>query len=676
MSGKKLITRCLDALNKVKKDAILESDMNKAIDLSINKIESIMSNNKVKIAILGEFSSGKSTFINAFLRNSMLSYADEPTTAINTYITYGDKEKTTIYYNDGSSKIVNLKNLEMYTKEGKVGKSIDKVSIEYNNECLKKGITIIDTPGANIDNKRHNIQRDKAIDECSIGIFLISVKSLTSKSFMDFLKKHEDKLGKFIFVISKCDTLEDDIIDVDTKNENKLDEVINYVKECIKKHSKLENPKVYPISAYYFLNDKSSKILNVKKSFLDLEKEIEEINEKEREVLILLEMLKVLKQICPQIKDILSDKNKLCEYEIKKVNGEIEGFDRFIYNEYTYLKKSLIESSSEEKKRLIGIINSLKKNYLNRTSEEINSLSSMYDIKDKINNISTNGVNGFKNASNNEIMKGINRIGTKEFKKIEYDFKDYFLNLQRTYKILGIERALFIKRVFKNLFVSLLSFLASKVTLEVLFYFINDTYYNFYWTSIPFIVAIIMLIVSIKLNEDKIEYHVPYTRSTNNVSIIGTNVSRDVSSELTATHGLGLGAAVGVFVGGPVGALIGAGIGAVASSFLLSGRVETIKGEVIEAIKVEMDNVEARVNSSIDNVARRKRKAVLDEYKNYVGENISLYRELLDGIYKYNNNKFIGLSTSNNILKNYLKEFESINKDIDNTLSKVVNKCK
>lgn len=674
MKDKSLVRKCMTTLKKIEKEQLLEDNINNSIRLSINNVNSIMSNDNIKIAILGEFSSGKSTFINAFLRNKLLSYADEPTTAINTYIKYGEKEKATIFYSDGSSKEIDSSSLDKYTKEGKVGKNIDTVNIEYNNEYLKKGITIIDTPGANIDNERHNLQRDKAINECSIGIFLISVKSLTSKSFIEFLKLHENSLGKFIFVISKCDMLEDDIIDIDANtktNKNRLEDIIDYVKDSITKHSRLKNPKVYPISAYNFLSNKKSEILDVNESFMNLEKAIDDIHKQDKEVLILLEMLKVFKQICPKIRDILNDKNKLCEHEIRKVNGEIEGFERFVYNDFKKFNESVNKSVFDEKKRLETRLDSIRIDNLNAVTQRINSLSSMRDIKNNINDISIDGINQFIKLSNSAIREGINNIGKKEFEDTELNFKEYFLNLKRTYKKLGIERNLKIKKILKNIVIALISLVTSKAMLEIVFILYKTKHYDLYWNIIPYIIAIIMFIVGMRLSKDKLKYHIPYTNNARNINIRVSSVTKDVSSEITATHGFGAGAVIGGLAGGPVGALVGAGIGAVLSTFLLGSRVEEIKGEVIESLRREMDNIVINMGSNIIDLSKRKREDLLQEYKNYVGENISLYRELLEGIYNYNNNKFIGLSSSNNILKNYLKEFEDINREIDDTLREI-----
>ena len=185
---------------------------------------------------------------------------------------------------------------------------------------------------------------------------------------------------------------------------------------------------------------------------------------------------------------------------------------------------------------------------------------------------------------------------------------------------------------------SIISFITCNIMLEVVYYLINSRYKGVYWKSIPYVVSVIMFIVGMKLSKDKVEYHIPYTGNNSIMEIRSTNLSRDVSSELVEGHGLG------------------AGIVTVVGSILLSGIVETIKNEVIECLKEEIYKVEVSINTQIDDIAKIKRESLIYEYKNYVGENMRLYRELLDGIYNYNNNKFIGLSYLHNTIKNYLNK--------------------
>lgn len=660
-----LVTKSLKELEKIKKDNILDSKTNKDIEQCIDKVSNIIKDDKVKIAILGEFSSGKSTFINALLRSKILSYADEPTTSINTYITYAVKEKTTVNFKNGSKKIINVSQIEQYTKEGVAKNNVDNVIIEMPNNTLKNGITIIDTPGGNVDNKRHNIQRDKAIEECSIGIFIISVGTLTSNSFIQFLKNYKDKLSKFIFVISKCDTLEDDGVDVDIYKGDKIGEVINFTRECIVKFAGLKNPSIYPICAYNFLHNKKSSVIDVNKSFLTLEHDINEIHKKEKQQLILFEIYKVIEKTSKTIKDVLGNKNRLCELEISRVSGEIESFDRFAFENYKTLINSLENRINECEKKIYENIADIKKSKIKEIRERLDRINTMSSLKDSINNISNNGVKSYITSCENSITQTVNTVGYKEFKTIANNFSLYFENISRAYKKLGIEMIIKFKGLIKKLLVASISFIVSNYSLKIWNGVTNFKLVGFYWIMVPWIIALIVFLIALYTEKDEVVYHIPYENQSTNINFAFNSIEKNVSNETTEGAGLGAGAVIGALAGGPIGAFIGATVGTVLSGYLLKDRMDELKKECIDSVKEGMNNIETQLQIGIKNTLNKKRDSIIKEYEKYVGENMGLHKQLLDGIYKYNNKKFIGLRTTNDKLKYYLKVFNKINKEID-----------
>ncbi|WP_455538725.1 dynamin family protein [Terrisporobacter sp.] len=660
-----LVTKSLKELEKIKKDNILDSKTNKDIEKCIDKVNNIIKDDKVKIAILGEFSSGKSTFINALLGSKVLSYADEPTTSINTYITYGIKEKTTVNFTNGSKKIINISQIEQYTKEGVVKNNVENVIIEMPNNTLKKGMTIIDTPGGNIDNKSHNIQRDKAIEECSIGIFIISAGSLTSNSFIQFLKNYKDKLSKFIFVISKCDILEDDGIDVDIYEGDKIKEVINFTKQCIVKFAGLNNPSIYPISAYNFLHSRKSSVIDVNKSFLTLEHDIDKIHKKEKQQLILFEIYKVIEKTSKIINEVLGNKNRLCELEISRVSGEIESFDRFAFENYKTLINYLENSITECEKNIYKNIADIKKSKIKEIEGRLNGINTMSSLKDSINSISKKGMESFITSCENSITQTVNSVGYKEFKIIENNFSLYFENISRAYKKLGIETIIKFKGIIKKLLVASISFIVSYYSLKVLTRVMNFKLFGFYWIMVPWIVALIVFLIALYTEKDEVVYHIPYENQSTNIDFTFSSIEKNVSNETTEGVGLGAGAVIGALAGGPIGALIGATVGTVLSGYLLKDRMNELKKECIDSVKEGMNNIEIQLQVGIKSILNKKRDSIIKEYEKYVGENMGLHKELLDGIYKYNNKRFIGLRTTNDKLKYYVKVFNKINKEIN-----------
>ena len=125
----------------------------------------------INIAVIGEFNSGKSTFINALLRERILKEAGRPTTAAATFITrskphnflqyiFGTKSYVAVGFDDGKSFIFNTSNyspcseyilqsynisanslndiIHVVTAEQQVAKHVVKLHIELKTKGLPK----------------------------------------------------------------------------------------------------------------------------------------------------------------------------------------------------------------------------------------------------------------------------------------------------------------------------------------------------------------------------------------------------------------------------------------------------------------------------------------------------------------------------------------------------------
>lgn len=111
------------------------------------------------VMVMGEFNTGKSTFINAILREDVLITDGLPATAVVSLLRYGEKRRAVLHYTDGRQKEYDFEKLADITAEGNRAKQglrdkLEYVEIFLPNELLK-GIQIIDTPGLNANKEGH-----------------------------------------------------------------------------------------------------------------------------------------------------------------------------------------------------------------------------------------------------------------------------------------------------------------------------------------------------------------------------------------------------------------------------------------------------------------------------------------------------------------------------------------
>lgn len=244
-SAKVMLIKYLGEIKQIIKDK--EKSLLEAVDYELDKLLK----NEFNLAVLGQFKRGKSTFINALLGEKIVPTAVVPLTSIVTIIKYGPKVKVTVYFLDGSQKEITVKELEEYaTERGNPGneKKVKEIIIEHPSEFLKKGISLIDTPGIGSVYQHNTDVTYEFLPKLDAAIFLFTIDSPVAKNEYEFLKDVQDHAVKIFFVLNKIDYAE----------ENDVKEALNFTAEVLKEKLGDEKIKIFPISAKIALEAKET----------------------------------------------------------------------------------------------------------------------------------------------------------------------------------------------------------------------------------------------------------------------------------------------------------------------------------------------------------------------------------------------------------------------------------
>lgn len=250
-------------LSQIKDCAFLTSDG--FYKDAIVSIEEAFAKKPFRIALVGEFSTGKSTFINALLGRDLLSHATEEVTAAITNIHNVECEDKkwhscdVVFSNGKVEHLVDESQLLDYTTtKSKVTNVVNSIkSVDYYTDFMDPSIDVVlvDTPGLNgmADGHRElTLQEVKRADFC---IYLVGIRGLAETDKV-ILKEMSYYQKNFVFVINFIDQLK---ASEGEAVEEKIKEINEILMEDILSDCKI-NYEIFGVSALKGLAGKDKSI--------------------------------------------------------------------------------------------------------------------------------------------------------------------------------------------------------------------------------------------------------------------------------------------------------------------------------------------------------------------------------------------------------------------------------
>ncbi|MDK0879503.1 dynamin family protein [Clostridium perfringens] len=199
------------------------------------------------IAVTGSFSSGKSTFINAFIgKENFLASSNIECTPVLVDLLNENSDKILIKYNDGREEEVDLteENIKFYTRDkDSYDKEILGLQIPCDSEFLSSKVHFIDTPGTSTPKIEQELITNAILKKSDIVLYVFdTVISQADLGRIEFIKQYSNQI---IFIMTKID----EIIDGELVSFSK-DKIRKLSEEATKEISKVyENPSILPVSS-------------------------------------------------------------------------------------------------------------------------------------------------------------------------------------------------------------------------------------------------------------------------------------------------------------------------------------------------------------------------------------------------------------------------------------------
>ncbi|MBR4264511.1 MAG: dynamin family protein [Bacteroidales bacterium] len=159
-------------------------------------------NSLLVLPLVGEFSSGKTSLINALTDSKKLETATKPTTATIYVIHFGcDKCCATVFENGKETQVDDIADLK-----NDLYKDAQVINVFDTSTKVPSSTVIVDTPGLSSPERKHREVLTDFLPQAD-GIFLtVDVNQQITKSLTDFFKETELSKRPVYLIITKCDT--------------------------------------------------------------------------------------------------------------------------------------------------------------------------------------------------------------------------------------------------------------------------------------------------------------------------------------------------------------------------------------------------------------------------------------------------------------------------------------
>lgn len=213
---------------QVLESAELPAELRQDLQQQIQRIEQRLADPSLYLAVIGEFSSGKSTFINALLQDELLATSALVATAAATHICHGEalqaelklagdrsgtvrtkphSQNITLPWLNGIEGLDNHAFIQKVTTDEAIAQNIRQLTIQHPAPFLSSGITLIDTPGTNATQQHHAEITARVVEQqADAAIIIIPATQPLSQSISAFLDSNlRPYLHRCLFVVTRMD---------------------------------------------------------------------------------------------------------------------------------------------------------------------------------------------------------------------------------------------------------------------------------------------------------------------------------------------------------------------------------------------------------------------------------------------------------------------------------------
>lgn len=190
-------------------DAIIDIAQNLGLQDTYRELEFLKSrldspNKDLIMPLVGEFSSGKTSLINALTDNKQLETASKATTATIFEIRFECERCYAEIVNSSGEVLQVEENIANLKNDGL--QDVDLVRVYDTSSRVHAGTVLVDTPGLSSNDARHKLALTSYLPHADAILLLTDVNQQVTRSLIDFIDNTKLVNKPMYLVITKCDT--------------------------------------------------------------------------------------------------------------------------------------------------------------------------------------------------------------------------------------------------------------------------------------------------------------------------------------------------------------------------------------------------------------------------------------------------------------------------------------
>jgi len=196
-----------------------------------------------RLAVVGQFSRGKSTLMNALLGGPYLPMGALPMTSVITRVRYGSYPKATVFRRgQGLGTEVALATVAGYVAQASATRAeqqVASVEVEIPAEILRLGFEFIDTPGVGSAIETSTATTRRFLPQADAVIFVTGFDSPLTQAEDGFLADAARHAGKLFLVLNKRDLV----------SGQDAGAVLEFVSHRLRDYLGINEPRLFALSA-------------------------------------------------------------------------------------------------------------------------------------------------------------------------------------------------------------------------------------------------------------------------------------------------------------------------------------------------------------------------------------------------------------------------------------------